>query len=71
MASCRRKRVSASQLRRGIAVEHEHTRGVVSPSRARQIARKIACDHLLEFPDYYTRLDRMEAEALRAHRRRT
>jgi hypothetical protein len=28
---------------------------------------KIALAHLNEFPDYYTRLERMEAEAKRAH----
>lgn len=71
MASCGRERVSAKELRVGVRVEREHTRGIVSPSRARQIARKIACDHLLEYPDYYTRLVRMEREAKKAHRRRT
>jgi hypothetical protein len=44
------------QLAMGIEVELEHT-----PDRAK--AREIAMDHLTEFPDYYTRLKRMEAQA--------
>lgn len=44
------------ELARGVQVEREHT-----PDPA--VAREIAMDHLTEFPDYYTRLDRMEAEA--------
>jgi tRNA nucleotidyltransferase/poly(A) polymerase len=44
------------QVERGTAVELEHT-----PDRG--VAREIAIDHLTEFPDYYTRLDRMESEA--------
>ena len=44
------------ELERGIKVELEHT-----PDRG--VAREIAMDHLTEFPDYYTRLDRMESEA--------
>ena len=51
--------VDAGELRRGVQVEMEHT---TDP----QIARKIACDHLREFPDYYSRLSRMEEEARRA-----
>ena len=31
------------------------------------VTGKIALAHLNEFPDYYTRLDRMEEEAKRAH----
>lgn len=44
------------QLKRGIEVEMEHTD---DPA----IAKKIAKAHLAEFPDYYTRLDKMEKEA--------
>jgi len=33
------------------------------------VTGKIALAHLNEFPDYYTRLERMEEEAKRAHRR--
>lgn len=49
------------QIKMGIKVEHEHT-----PKRG--IAQEIAMDHLTEFPDYYTRLHKMEAQAKRAHR---
>lgn len=45
----------AQQLKRGIEVEMEHTN---DPA----IAKEIAKDHLVELPDYYTRLDKMEAE---------
>jgi len=47
--------VDAAELKRGIEVEHEHT-------DSDYIARLIALDHLAELPDYYTRLDKMEAE---------
>jgi hypothetical protein len=54
------KRVTVAYLRRQLArgerVELEHT----SDPR---IARKIATDHLLEFPDYYERLAVMERQA--------
>lgn len=40
----------AKQLQRGIEVEMEHTDD-------KDVAKAIAKDHLLEFPDYYTRLD--------------
>lgn len=44
------------QLIMGIKVEQEHT---TSKSRALEISM----DHLEEFPDYYTRLEKMEHEA--------
>jgi hypothetical protein len=44
------------QLQMGIEVEMEHT-------TSEEIARKIAMDHLVEIPDYYTRLKAMEDEA--------
>ncbi len=44
-----------SQLAMGIQVELEH-------SNDRKIAKEIALDHLMELPDYYTRLDKMEDE---------
>lgn len=50
------KNYSAKQLRMGVKVEKEHT---PDPAKAREIAK----DHLEEFKDYYTRLDKMEAEA--------
>lgn len=43
------------QLAAGTKIELEHT-------RSRRIARKIAMDHLREFPDYYTRLRKMERQ---------
>jgi len=54
------------QFRRGMDVELEH--GMVDPhtnvtNNDPLITGKIALAHLNEFPDYYTRLDRMEKEA--------
>lgn len=46
------------ELRTGIKVEMEHTGCPL-------IAERIAKDHLVEFPDYYTRLVKMEQEAER------
>ena len=43
------------QLKKGIEIEYEHTK-----DRAK--SREIALDHLLELPDYYTRLKKMEHE---------
>lgn len=42
-----------SELKKGIKVEMEHTN---DPS----IAREIAKDHLMEDPDYYDKLEKME-----------
>lgn len=39
----------------GIVVELEHTKN-------KTLSREIALDHLLELPDYYTRLRKMEEE---------
>jgi len=44
------------ELKMGIKVEMEHTTNPI-------ISRKIAMDHLVEIPDYYTRLAKMEKEA--------
>ena len=44
------------ELEAGVTVELEHT-----PDPA--VAKKIALDHLTEIPDYYTRLQAMEAQA--------
>jgi hypothetical protein len=54
------------QFRRGMDVELEH--GTVDPhtnvsNDDALITGKIALAHLNEFPDYYTRLDKMEEEA--------
>jgi hypothetical protein len=49
-------RTSVQQMREGMLVEREHT---LDPAHA----AAIACDHLQEMPDYYTRLRRMELGA--------
>jgi len=49
-------RVDMNELRMGIEVEQEHTGDM-------REAGKIAMDHLREFPDYYTRLTKMEERA--------
>ncbi len=53
----------ARELAMGIEVEAEHTVN-------KQIAKKIALDHLAEIPDYYTRLAKMEREAKQDPRER-
>jgi hypothetical protein len=50
--------VDPEQLRMGIKVEHEH----IDDS---DVAEKIALDHLTEFKEYYTALDKMESELKR------
>jgi hypothetical protein len=58
------------QFRIGMNVELEHglhdARTNVSDDDP-HVTAKIALAHLNEFPDYYTRLERMEEEAKRAH----
>jgi hypothetical protein len=44
------------QIEKGKKIEMEHTDNA-------EEAEKIAMDHLIEFPDYYDRLDKMEKEA--------
>jgi hypothetical protein len=44
------------ELAMGIKIEHEHTNDPVT-------AEKIAKDHLSEFPDYYSRLTKLEKKA--------
>ena len=58
--------VDLEQFRRGIEVEFEH--GLDDPETNVTdddpiVTGKIAWAHLKELPDYYTRLDHMEAEA--------
>ena len=58
--------IDLDQFRRGLEVEFEH--GVRDPETNVTnddlvLTGKIAWAHLKEFPDYYTRLDRLEAEA--------
>jgi len=62
------------QFRMGMDVELEH--GLQDPSTNvtgddAVTTGKIALAHLNEFPDYYTRLERMEAEAERYWSERT
>jgi uncharacterized protein DUF5661 len=59
-------RFDVEQFRAGMEVELEH--GAHDPETDVThddpvITGKIAWAHLKEFPDYYTRLERMEAEA--------
>ncbi|HEX6089517.1 MAG TPA: DUF5661 family protein [Gemmatimonadales bacterium] len=59
-------RVDLEQFRRGLEVELEH--GARDPETNvtnddLSLTGKIAWAHLKEFPDYYTRLDKLEAEA--------
>ena len=49
------------QIEKGIKVEREHTTDKAE-------ARLIAMDHLVELPDYYTRLDKMEEEGKKERR---
>ena len=50
------------QLEMGVPIEHEHTRN-------KTLATDIALQHLDEFPDYYTRLKKMEADAKKEHKK--
>jgi hypothetical protein len=61
-------RFDLDQFRMGLAVELEHGRRDPSTNVSDDdelTTGKIAWAHLNEFPDYYTRLARMEAEAER------
>jgi hypothetical protein len=58
--------IDLEQFRRGLEVELEHgardaQTNVTNDDMA--TTGKIAWAHLKEFPDYYTRLDKLEAEA--------
>jgi len=44
------------QINIGVKIEFEHTTDT-------NVAREIAMDHLMEFPDYYDRLISMEKDA--------
>ena len=50
------------QLNMGAPIEHEHTKN-------QKLAVEIALQHLDEFPDYYTRLKKMEASAKKEHKK--
>jgi len=47
--------IEQAAIDKGVAVEYEHTGN-------KEIARKIALDHLTEFPNYYEALAKMEAD---------
>ena len=58
--------IEVNEFQRGLAVELEH--GSRDPQtdvtkNDPHLTGKIAWAHLKEFPDYYTRLDKLEAEA--------
>ena len=58
------------QFRMGLEVELEHGRRDPRTDVTHDdpvLTAKIALAHLNEFPDYYTRLDKMEEEAKRGH----
>ena len=60
------EKIDLEQFRRGLEVELEH--GARDPETNvtnddLTLTGKIAWAHLKEFPDYYTRLDKLEAEA--------
>jgi Protein of unknown function (DUF5661) len=60
------KQIDLEQFRRGLEVELEH--GARDPQTNVTnddiiLTGKIAWAHLKEFPDYYTRLDKLETEA--------
>jgi len=50
------------QLEVGQPIENEHTKN-------QELAKDIALQHLDEFPDYYTRLKKMEASAKKEHKK--
>jgi Protein of unknown function (DUF5661) len=58
------------QFRSGMDVELEHGRRDAATNVTDDdpvVTGKIALAHLNEFPDYYTRLERMEEQAKREH----
>lgn len=50
---CDKSKINKVQLSMGTKVEMEHT-------NSKRVARKIATDHLCEFPTYYTELKKLE-----------
>ena len=60
------KQIDIEQFRRGLEVELEHGARDAQTNVTNDditLTGKIAWAHLKEFPDYYTRLDKLEAEA--------
>ena len=61
-------RFDLEQFRTGMDVEYEHGRHDPQTNVTHDdpiVTGKIALAHMKEFPDYYERLERMEAEARR------
>jgi len=59
-------KVDPEQFRRGLEVEFEHGARDVQTNVTNDdvaLTGKIAWAHLKEFPDYYARLDKLEAQA--------
>ena len=52
------EKFNPKQLKIGIKVEMEHT-------KSKKVAERIAKDHLREYPNYYTKLVKMEAKLKR------
>jgi len=49
--------VDPKELAMGIEIEMEHTTN-------KEVSKRISLDHLVEIPDYYTRLKKMEEDAM-------
>ena len=59
-------KIELEQFRRGLEVEFEHGKRDPQTNVTNDdlgLTGKIAWAHLKEFPDYYTRLDKLETEA--------
>jgi hypothetical protein len=62
------ERIDLEQFRAGMDVEYEHGSHDLQTDVTHDdpiVTGKIALAHMKEFPDYYERLERMEAEAER------
>jgi hypothetical protein len=60
------KNIDLEEFRRGLEIEFEHGTRDLQTNVTNDdlgLTGKIAWAHLKEFPDYYTRLDRLESEA--------
>lgn len=54
------KKVPLKQIKKGLEVEKEHNKLIKNKPNKRM---QIVIDHLIEYPDYYKRLDKMEKQA--------
>jgi hypothetical protein len=60
------RKVDAEQFRVGLSIELEHGRAAADANVTDDnlaLTAKIALAHLNEYPDYYTRLEKLESEA--------